>query len=90
MEADEKTITCQFSVTDTGIGIQEDKLSEIFHSFTQADNSISREFGGTGLGLTISNSLLEYMGSSLKVESTFGEGSTFFFIIRFDRYVEGM
>jgi len=90
MEADEKTITCQFSVTDTGIGIQEDKLSEIFHSFTQADNSISREFGGTGLGLTISNSLLEYMGSSLKVESTYGEGSTFFFIIRFDRYVEGM
>lgn len=90
MEADEKTITCQFSVTDTGIGIQEDKLSEIFHSFTQADNSISREFGGTGLGLTISNSLLEYMGSSLKVESTFAEGSTFFFIIRFDRYVEGM
>jgi len=90
MEADEKTITCQFSVTDTGIGIQEDKLSEIFHSFTQADNSISREFGGTGLGLTISSSLLEYMGSSLKVESTFGEGSTFFFIIRFDRYVEGM
>ncbi|MEA1883392.1 MAG: ATP-binding protein, partial [Thermotogota bacterium] len=90
LETDEKTITCQFSVTDTGIGIQKDKLSEIFHSFTQADNSISREFGGTGLGLTISNSLLEYMGSSLKVESVFGEGSTFYFIIRFDRFIEGM
>ncbi len=88
LETDEKTITCRFSVTDTGIGIQKDKLSEIFHSFTQADNSISREFGGTGLGLTISNSLLEYMGSSLKVESVFGKGSTFYFIIRFDRFLE--
>ncbi len=86
---DEKYIICQFSVTDTGIGIKENKLEEIFNSFTQADNSISREFGGTGLGLTISNSLLEHMGSSLQVKSTFGEGSTFFFVIRFDRYVEG-
>ncbi|MFP4460648.1 MAG: ATP-binding protein [Thermotogota bacterium] len=85
IDKDEKTITCQFSVTDTGIGIEADKLTEIFQSFTQADNSISREFGGTGLGLTISNSLLEYMGSLLKVKSRLGEGSTFYFVISFDR-----
>lgn len=90
IKANETSISCLFSVTDTGIGIKEDKLSEIFKSFTQADNSISREFGGTGLGLTISNSLLEYMGSSLKVESTFGEGSTFFFTLHFDLYIEGV
>jgi len=90
LEEGERYIDCQFSVTDTGIGIKDDKLEDIFKSFTQADNSISREFGGTGLGLTISNSLLEHMGSSLQVKSTFGEGSTFFFIIRFNIYTQGM
>jgi len=89
LEENKKRIRCQFTVSDTGIGIKEEKQKEIFHSFTQADNSISREFGGTGLGLTISNSLLEYMDSTLEVESTYGEGSTFFFIISFERCMDG-
>jgi len=81
-------ICCKFSVTDTGIGIKKEQLSEVFHSFTQADNSITREYGGTGLGLTISNSLLKQMGSSLNVESTVNVGSTFFFIVTFKRFDE--
>ena len=84
----EETIQSKFSVIDTGIGIPKEKMADIFRSFTQADNSITREYGGTGLGLTISNSLLEYMGSSLKVESIPGKGSTFFFTLEFDRFVK--
>ncbi len=82
----DESIRCKFSVTDTGIGIKAEKLSEIFQSFTQADNSITREYGGTGLGLTISNLLLKYMNSTLIVESTPDVGSTFFFNISFDRF----
>lgn len=74
----------KFSVSDTGIGIPEDKLQEIYHSFTQADNSITREYGGTGLGLTISNLLLKLMGSELYCISSPGKGSTFSFILEFD------
>ena len=64
-------------VTDTGIGIAEDKLERIFESFTQADNSTTREFGGTGLGLTISRRLAEAMGGQLWAESELGKGSRF-------------
>ncbi|MGE8427954.1 MAG: PAS domain S-box protein [Sphingobacterium sp.] len=70
-----------FSVKDTGIGIKEDKLERIFDAFTQEDNSMTKRYGGTGLGLTISNKLLKMMGSELKLESTFGVGSRFFFTI---------
>lgn len=65
------------SVTDTGIGIDEEKLQVIFESFTQADNSISRKFGGTGLGLTITRQLTELMGGSITVDSKIGMGTTF-------------
>jgi len=66
-----------FSVTDTGIGIPSEKLSTIFESFTQAHASITRRYGGTGLGLTISKQLAERMNGRMWVESTEGQGSTF-------------
>jgi CheY-like chemotaxis protein/nitrogen-specific signal transduction histidine kinase len=66
-----------FSVHDTGIGIEQDKLDKIFDSFTQADASTTRQYGGTGLGLTISRRLSELMGGNLRAESTPGKGSIF-------------
>lgn len=65
------------SVTDTGIGIVHEKIDEIFESFTQADSSTTRKFGGSGLGLTISKSLTELMGGSLQAVSIHGKGSVF-------------
>jgi len=70
-----------FSVKDSGIGIAKEKLPTIFKEFSQADNTISREFGGTGLGLAISNRYINMMGTSILVESTEGEGSEFYFTI---------
>lgn len=67
----------EISVRDTGIGITKEKLGKIFESFTQADNSTTRKFGGTGLGLTISKSLAELMNGSLTVTSEAGKGSMF-------------
>jgi PAS domain S-box-containing protein len=72
-----KYINVDLSVRDTGIGIPEEKLKKIFDSFTQADSSTTRKYGGTGLGLTISKSLAELMEGNLKVESEPGKGSTF-------------
>jgi signal transduction histidine kinase/DNA-binding response OmpR family regulator/HPt (histidine-containing phosphotransfer) domain-containing protein len=70
-----------FSVRDTGIGIPQDRLTRLFQSFTQADSSITRQFGGTGLGLTISKGLVELIGGKMWVESEEGKGSTFLFTI---------
>jgi PAS domain S-box-containing protein len=70
-------IDIEMSVRDTGIGISRDKMATIFESFTQADSSTTRKFGGTGLGLTISKSLAELMDGGLSVKSDMGRGSTF-------------
>lgn len=67
----------QIVVRDTGIGIPGDKLSHVFEQFNQVDNSVSRNFGGTGLGLTISSELVKLMGGDIKVESQVGVGSVF-------------
>lgn len=75
----EDSAMLKFAVSDTGIGVPEDKLNAIFSSFTQVDSSTTRKYGGTGLGLTISQSLSEMMGGKIWVESTEGEGSTFLF-----------
>ncbi|MGM0596958.1 MAG: response regulator [Myxococcota bacterium] len=73
--------TIQFEVNDTGIGIPQEKINKIFNSFTQADNSIAGNYGGTGLGLTIARQLVYLMGGTIEVDSKEGEGSTFRFII---------
>jgi PAS domain S-box-containing protein len=74
-----------FSVSDSGIGIAGDKLGSIFDGFTQAEASTTRRFGGTGLGLTISQRLVRLMGGELTVDSTPGVGSRFAFAVRFGR-----
>jgi len=73
--------TIYFSVQDSGIGIPAEKIESIFNSFSQADDSISREFGGTGLGLSISSQYVEMMGSKLQVKSEVGKGSEFYFTL---------
>jgi two-component system sensor histidine kinase/response regulator len=77
-----KAATLHFIVSDTGMGIAPEKLGTIFESFTQADTSTTREYGGTGLGLTISKSLIEMMGGRIWVESEPGVGSQFHFTAR--------
>ncbi len=74
--------TLRFTVADSGIGIPKEKLEVIFHPFSQADTSTTRKYGGTGLGLTISNRLVGMMGGGISVESEPGRGSQFHFTVR--------
>jgi len=74
----------RFAVTDSGIGITSEQKAKIFEAFSQADTSITRKYGGTGLGLTISSRFIELMGGQLDLDSEPGKGTTFFFTIDFE------
>jgi signal transduction histidine kinase len=78
-------VMLRFSVADSGIGIPREKWQSIFDAFSQADGSITRRYGGTGLGLTISSRLVRMFGGEMWIESEVGNGTTFHFTARFGR-----
>ncbi|HMK44940.1 MAG TPA: ATP-binding protein [Dissulfurispiraceae bacterium] len=82
IEEDSESAVLKFSISDTGIGIAPQDHARIFESFTQADGTFTRNFGGTGLGLTISKHLVELMGGNIGLESQPGQGSTFWFTLK--------
>jgi signal transduction histidine kinase/CheY-like chemotaxis protein len=84
---DEKGVQCTFEIMDTGIGIRQEDLEKIFNQFEQASSFVTRNFGGTGLGLTIVKSLVEAQGGKLNVTSQAGHGSTFKVDIRFEKNI---
>jgi PAS domain S-box-containing protein len=83
LKEDEEKVTIEFSITDTGIGIEENKIEHIFENFQQASTGTSRLYGGTGLGLAISKQLVESQGGKISVKSRIDEGSTFSFTLDF-------
>lgn len=76
--------TIKFTVYDTGIGIPDEKLQEIFSPFTQVDSTTTRKYGGTGLGLSLSRAIVKAMGGELSAESKLGKGSEFSFILKME------
>ncbi|MDD4646154.1 MAG: response regulator [Bacteroidales bacterium] len=81
----EEQVKLKFIVSDTGIGIPKNKQQKLFHSFQQAEASINRRYGGTGLGLCITKKLLDLMGGDIRVESESGKGSSFYIRVPFQR-----
>jgi PAS domain S-box-containing protein len=84
-DEDAESVNIRFTVTDTGIGIEENTLDRIFESFQQASSGTSRLFGGTGLGLAIVKQLVEQQGGTISVKSKINEGSTFSFVLKFHK-----
>lgn len=84
INSDEELTEVYFGVEDNGIGINKDRLQNVFDAFNQADSTITRKYGGTGLGLTISSEYIEMMGGKLEVESEEGKGSLFHFTLSFE------
>ena len=81
LEKAENILQVSFEVSDTGIGLRQEQIDQIFEPFIQADISTTREYGGTGLGLSIAKALIEQMGGNLSVHSVVGQGSTFAFVL---------
>ncbi|MCW3083526.1 MAG: multi-sensor signal transduction histidine kinase [Bacteroidetes bacterium] len=88
LKDDGKNTMIWFSVQDTGIGIQQNKLDTIFESFAQVNAKTTRKYGGTGLGLTIAKQLIEQQGGTISVSSKVGEGSTFSFTLMFKKQLK--
>ncbi len=88
LKQNEESLILRISVRDSGIGIPQEKISNLFNAFTQADTSTTRRFGGTGLGLAISANLVSLMGGRLRAVSREGEGSIFYFTLKFQRAIQ--
>jgi len=82
--SDDNKIVIKFEITDTGIGISKENMSKVFEQFQQAESSTARKYGGTGLGLSIAKQIVELQNSEIKIKSKLGEGTTFYFDLKFE------
>ena len=88
LEEDDENIKCHFSVSDTGIGMTEEQTSRLFVPFEQVDSDVAAKYGGSGLGLSISQNLVGMMGGTIKAESTLNAGSNFHFDLSFSKVMD--